>query len=158
MRRPTPAELAEIIPEDVQGSTPVSGMGGVGSAASWRDDGTLSLPVVDSLPPNMGGDATAGQSQRPRTAMRSCAAMSCAHNIASLHCGLEEIEVDERGGCARYEPAAAEGDDQRRYDEEEIDVGDMPAMQTGAAIHNPNELRSWVSAKVTPWDPQGSAQ
>jgi len=149
-KRWTPAEIAELISEDVSEAQPASGMGGVGS-------GTMPLPLVDvsGATPQF---EQPGDNDHFQTTMRACSAECCAYNIRGEHCELETIDIDDKGGCVQYQLAEDEYDDTSRYQEEEVDVGDMTAQPHVPAMHNPAQLSAWSATRVTPYDPMGSAQ
>jgi hypothetical protein len=67
-----------------------------------------------------------GVSEAPGTGMRACGAVNCAHNVEGQRCELDQIEINQHGGCSDYEAAAddevgaAEGDP----GEHDLDFGD----------------------------------
>ena len=149
MHRPTPAEIAELISEDIMGTQPVSGLGVV-------NQGTLPQPgpEVQMAPPSQVQDAV---SRIPLTTMQACSASSCAHNVHGERCELDEIEIDDRGHCAMFE--LAECDEQEepngsRYNEHQVEVGEMPMVPAEPTEIDAGEGNHWVTNK---WDPQGNA-
>jgi hypothetical protein len=147
IKKPTPAEIGAMIVEDefglpIMAQSPVSpAIAPQGSLSAFNDSqqGEGSAPYMSGC-----------------TKMRACMAESCVHNDNG-HCRLDEIEVNQHGGCQQYE-ATAEGADaeQSRYDEIETSdptggsapVPGMPGMPGMQAMDSQRATNG-------PWDPRG---
>ena len=87
---------------------------GVARTGEVADGAPMRMP---SEPPLSGGaQVLDGRSNQRQTQVIACTAGSCAHNIHGRQCSLNSIEVNERGGCADYEPEADEEEDESTYD------------------------------------------
>ncbi len=111
MRKPTPAQLADMIGED-QNGLPID--------TNQTNDNS-------GMDNNVSGETT--------TTMQQCAAVSCAHNDAG-GCVLDSIDINDRGGCEQYEACADDsvGDDDGRYDEQETDISGTNSPATSRSM------------------------
>lgn len=149
-RKPTPAELADYITEDQYGLPMLS------QEPGGMESGQNMGPMFDQ-----GGDAGDNDGQDTETQVSQCAAITCSNNKGG-RCGLEAVEINDRGGCEQFEAGAdnVEGaeEDEGRYEEEETDVSgnsntnasNLP--QPGGRGTNQDGGRHWKTGK---WDSQG---
>lgn len=144
-RRMTPLELARFIPEDPNDpimEDPHAMPSGSGLPAPIDEPGMMSQAGMNASPGF--GDEQVGQQQS--TAVNSCMASSCAHNCNGM-CGLDSVEINDRGGCDQYEAMADDNSTMSdgRYDEQDSDAsGGPPGPQ--------QQSQRWDRNR---WDPKG---